>query len=344
MKKTLTIRHRQGLLILLSAALILSCGCPLLPCFDSGNLITLATGYARQLDPDVIVFSVSGVNGDRLYTDGTQTTSYSFRAIDPAAGDTIYTLDYDLMSWTTGTSSFPTLGVAYHDLREVTMTEARARRLLADAGYDDDFHGWSLYRPLYPGATAIYTFNYGDQAVMIDTETEAVSVTTPAAEGPPLAGAPSDDAVSIPMIAAADAQIKETAATAFIIWAGGRDGDGNSLNAAADTNVWDFVAISLDNGDAPAWRLSYDGTWTVEALAEPPFGILFQDLYANLGMDVVEAWTLAVDAGYNPPFSTWEVFQPLNPSVENIIYVFPASVGFVIVDSVTGEVHVEDYQ
>ena len=344
MKKIGTTSCRLGLLITLSATLMLSTGCPLMPWFDSDGLITLATGYARQLDPDAIVFSVTGVNGERPYGGGTQTTSYTFLAIDPIDGNATYTITHDLVTWTTETAAFPAVGVAYDDLRNVTMTETRARTLLADAGYSDDFYSWSLYRPIYVGSTAAqYTFDYADQTVMIDTATEAVTVVEYIAAGPPLAGAPSDDAVSIPMIAAADAQIKLTSASAFIIWAGGSDSTGSPLDAADDTNLWEFIAIALHDGDVSAWRLTYNGTWTVVALDEPPFGILFQDLHANLGMDVVEAWTLAVDAGYDPPFSNWEVFQPLNPNVENIICVFPSSVGFVIVDAVTGEVHVEAY-
>ena len=46
-------------------------------------------------------------------------------------------------------------------------------------------------------------------------------------------------------------------------------------------------------------------------------------------------------SGFDPPFAYWKVVLPLNSNVENIIYVFPGHGGFIIVDSVTGEVHLE---
>ena len=128
MKKIGTTSCRLGLLITLSATLMLSTGCPLMPWFDSDGLITLATGYARQLDPDAIVFSVTGVNGERPDGGGTQTTSYTFLAIDPIDGNATYTITHDLITWTTETAAFPAVGVAYDDLRNVTMTETRRAR------------------------------------------------------------------------------------------------------------------------------------------------------------------------------------------------------------------------
>jgi hypothetical protein len=334
--------QKQLILFALSTALAWGCTCPISPCFVQDGLISEATGRARELDSNAIVFQVSGVNGECPCIGASRTVSRTFLAIDIANANVTYSLTYEAGNWSTDLYPFPTLGAGYYDLRQVAMTEAEARCLLRDAGYGDDFHGWSLNRPLYPSTTpAQYTFNYGDTIVTIDTETKAVTAATPALGTPPLAGAPGGNSVSLQMIADADAKIKQTDPAAIIIWAGGRIRDGSPLNTPDDTSVWDFIAVSQDNDVVSAWQLCYDGAWTVQPLAQPPFNIVFQDLLAYLGMDVVDAWALAVNAGFDPPFSYWEVFEPLNPHVENIIYVFPREGGFVIVDSVTGEVHHE---
>ncbi|MCP4592547.1 MAG: hypothetical protein GY842_17580, partial [bacterium] len=322
----------------------LSTGCPSISRSEPEptDLLEEATTRARQLDPDAIVYQASGVNGTALDGTGSRTLLYTFLAIDPDDGDVTHELTYDGDDWTTGTYPFPMLGMGYYDLREVDLTETQARTILADEGYEDDFHGWALYRPLHPSSlNALYTFNYSNEIVMIDTQTQEVTATTVDTEPPLLGTAPGEDSVSLQMIAAADAQIKESARSAFIVWAGGRDGDGLPLDEAADTNVWDFVAVALNGSDVPAWQLTYDGEWTVQQLQYPPFGIEFLDLNLMLTMDVVEAWSLAVDAGFDPPYGSWETFKPLNPSAEHVIYVFTTSQGFVIVDSVTGEVELE---
>lgn len=67
-------------------------------------------------------------------------------------------------------------------------------------------------------------------------------------------------------------------------------------------------------------------------------GLEFLDL-TQVGMDVVEAWTLAQAAGFGPLFRSWELLKPLNPNVANIIYVFNMPDGtYVIVDTITGAV------
>jgi len=72
----------------------------------------------------------------------------------------------------------------------------------------------------------------------------------------------------------------------------------------------------------------------------PPFGIEFLDLTV-VGMDVVEAWSIAVDAGYQPPAQWWILFKSLNPTSDNPLYVFPTATGYLLVDTVTGEVTFE---
>ena len=86
--------------------------------------------------------------------------------------------------------------------------------------------------------------------------------------------------------------------------------------------------------------LQYDGTFTVTEKEFPSFGIEFRDL-REVTMDIVEAWGIVVDAGFGPEFAWWTLFKPLNPGVENPMFVFPTDTGFALVDSVTGEVVVE---
>ncbi|MGD8450827.1 MAG: hypothetical protein PVJ57_03320 [Phycisphaerae bacterium] len=324
-----------------SLSLLLVGGCPIMPCWFCDNLIEEAVCRVRRSELCTIVFQVNGVNALNETTGVYETQSYSFFATNPDNATVCYELLYDLTNWTTTVSSMPLMDVAYEDLRDVTMTESEARALLVAAGFEEDFLGWSLYRPAYAGMeSALYVFNYGDEVVTVDTETEAVGgqiVSTT----PPVSAAPGDDSVSLAMIAAADTRIKQEDPAAIIIWAGGRVGSGESLTSPGDTNVWDFVAGALDANGVTVWRLSYDGEWQVAELPTPPYGIVFLDLATHLTLDVVEAWALVVDAGYDPPFSSWEVFQPLNATAENPIYVFPSSAGYVIVDAATGEVWLE---
>jgi len=304
------------------------------------SLIEEATTRARLLDPEAVVFQVSGVNGDSLDGLESETLLYTFLALNPAERTVTHQLTYDGAEWATDTHPLPAIGVGVYDLREVDMTEANARALLLAAGHADDFFGWVLYRPLHPSTSnALYAFNYGDRTVTIDTRTEEVTLQTPAVDGPPAGGgAPTDDSVSLQVIEEANARIKEQARSAMIVWAWGRSGDGGQLDTPEDTAVWDFVAVDLDG---TAWQLGYDGSWNVAELAFPPFEIEYLDLNAVLTMDVVEAWNLAVDAGYGPPYEHWEVFKPLHPDAENPVYIFEGPDGFVIVDTVTGEVAVE---
>ena len=271
---------------------------------------------------------------------GGATQLYTFLALNPAERDTTYELTHDGADWTTDTHAFPTIGVGVYDLREVDMTEAEARALLQAAGHEDDFIGWVLYRPLHPSTSnSLFAFNYGDATVTVDTQTEEVTVTTSDLDGPPAGGGtPGDDSVSLQMIEAADAQIKAQARSARIVWAWGRTGDGSQLDVPEDTAVWDFVAVDLEG---TAWQLRYDGEWNLAQLAFPPFEIEYLDLNEVLGMDLVDAWNLAVEAGYDPPYEHWEVFKPLHPDAENPVYILSQSNGFVIVDTVTGEVAVE---
>jgi len=113
---------------------------------------------------------------------------------------------------------------------------------------------------------------------------------------------------------------------------------GCPITPAADTNVWDFIGLLNENPNVTAWWMTYDGgTWSIEQMAQPPFGMEYRTLTV-VTMDVVEAWDLVVAAGYQPSFQWWSVFKSLHPNAVNPNYVFPISGGFALVDTVTGEV------
>jgi hypothetical protein len=154
-------------------------------------------------------------------------------------------------------------------------------------------------------------------------------------------GTPSDDSVSVQMVAAATTEIRKIDAAAKICWAGGCKDDGTNLDAPADTGIWNFLAVSVTGEGTRAWYMTYDGTWMTSELGGQPMGVEFMDLM-QVTQDVVEAWGLALAAGYSPPFRSWELFKPINPNVPNPIFVFNMPDGsFVIVDTVTGEVSQE---
>ena len=156
---------------------------------------------------------------------------------------------------------------------------------------------------------------------------------------PPLdnVGPVGDGDVSIPMIAAATDEIHKTQPAAFVIWAGG-ESDDQWLGSAEDVDVWSFIAVDNDGEEALAWWLLYDGEWTATQMEFAPMGIEFMDM-TTVEMDLVDAWDAVVDAGYIPPFPGVEVFKTLNPTIENPQFAFTLpDGGFVLVDTVTGEV------
>ena len=120
------------------------------------------------------------------------------------------------------------------------MSEEEARQLLADAGHEDDFFGWALYKPLHPDfPNPLYAFNWAEKGVSIDTVTQEITVAeAPGGGEPPLTTPPTDDSVSVRLISMATAEIQAVNPDAFVIWTGGRDGDGEPLAAPGDTNFW----------------------------------------------------------------------------------------------------------
>ena len=225
----------SSVLAMTVAMLVIGEGCPVTP--DDGEpcttpeaqtLIQEATTRVQQNDPDAIVYSVSGVNGASLCGEGSMTLTYTFIAINPENDATYWLLTYEAteQTWTSEELAGPLVGVGYTDLTQVAMSEAQARTLLADAGHADDFWQWSLYQPLHPDyPNPLYGFTYEDKSVTIDTVTQEVTVTTAGeTEEPPLGWSPGEDSVSVQYVAQADAKIKEQARSAFIIWAGGRNG------------------------------------------------------------------------------------------------------------------------
>jgi len=237
-------------------------GCGLVFAMAGGNVIQAAAIRARMLDSNAIVFQVNAVN-DAALSGRSRTLYWEFLAVDPDAATVTHKITYNGAFWATSTHPFPTIGVGYYDLTQVPMTEQQARQILQDAGHGDDFFGWSLYRPLHPASCeALYAFTYADKTVTINSETEEVTVKT---VEPVLAmgAAPGDDSVSRERIAAADAKIKETALSAFIVWAGGRDGGGGRWFASACSRtgqahplVWvepKYRARPNPRSFAPAW-------------------------------------------------------------------------------------------
>ena len=254
----------------------------------------------------------------------------------------IWRLTYDLEDWAIpAVVEGPQVGTAMTDLTEVAITETDARTRLTNAGHADDFFSWSLYTPLHPDyPDPLYSFLYQTEVVTINARTGQVSSADIDRGGALSAAQPADDSVSVQYIADASARIRETSENAIIIWAGGRDGDGADLLAASDTNVWDFWAIDLSATGVAAWTMQYNGEWTVQTAEFPPMGIEYLDL-STVSMDVVEAWTIAADAGYPPPYSSWEAFKPLHPGIQNRLYVLNRAGQHIIVDTETGEVSVE---
>ena len=338
----------SGLLVACSLLTLSNGGCGIFlllwPTSQDKTVLEQADERAKLLDADAVIFQASGVNGASFDGSGSETLSWAFYATDPAAATTVWEITYDGENWDSEVSNLMPVGVAFYDLLNVTLTEARARQLLANAGYEDDFWGWTLSKPVTAtGSDPLYYFVYSDMTVTVNATTEAVSGVN--LEVPMMStnggGAPGDDSVSVQMIANAEAYVKANVdSNAFVIWTGGREGSGESLTQAGDTNVWDFYAVLNSDTEVRAWQLTYDGTWTSAELEMPPFGIEFTSL-SYLTMDVVEAWTLATDAGYDPPFAWWSVFKPLYPGVENANYVFPYGGGYVLVDVVTGDVRFE---
>jgi len=337
---------RKGLLSGLAVAMfVLVSGCPTPgpgpgP-VDPDGAWAQAAQRARQLAADAIIIAITGVNGADFGGAGSETLAWEFTAVDPDADDVHYVITYDGTTWEDQTNESPLVGVGYVDMTGVAMGEAQARALLATAGHADDFFTWSLYQPLHPDfPNPLYSFVYDDKTVTIDTVTEDVTVAALDLEAPPLGVPPDADSVSMFWVFKAADEMRDVNPDAFIIWAGGYDSMDGALDAADETDTWDFKAVAFAGTDVLAWDLHYDGEWTIAPLEFPPFGIVYTDLTA-VTMDVVDAWDLAVAAGYEPPFDWWSMFKPLHPGAENHVYVFGSVVGFVIVDTVTGEVTVE---
>jgi len=308
---------------------------------EGEGVLAQAATRARELDAGAVVIQASGLNGAILDGTGSQTLEWEFVAVNPDAPETTWVLSYDGEAWSDEQIDSVLVGVVYEDVTLVEMTEEQARERLAAADLEDDFFGWALYQPLHPGSlNPLYAFNYGTSTATVDTATGQVNSATVPQEEPPLMVPPSDDSVSLQYLHQAAEEIRTVDEAAMVIWAGGRDGDDQPLEAPGDTNVWDFKAVAMHDDEVRSWTLTYTGEWAVTEDPLPPFGIEFLDLTV-VGMDVVEAWSIAVDAGYQPPAQWWILFKSLNPTSDNPLYVFPTATGYLLVDTVTGEVTFE---
>jgi len=319
------------------------------PCYS--DILAAADGLAKEQNPNAVVFEVVGDNVGILEGTGARTMTYVFLAADSEDGMPMWRLTYDRLqdSWRVEELNTPIVGVVFIDLTEIEMTEEDARALLTANGFAEDFLSWGLSQVLYPGVTnPVFSFLYSNQTISIDAIEGAVTyqVVNPGGVGDAnpsddeLPAAPGDDSVSVQMIHAATEEIQRTARSAFVFWAGGRDADGGDLNQPGDTNYWDFNAVANLDTDPRTWTMAYDGAWHITEVSIVPFGIELIDI-RSVTMDVVEAWALAVDAGYFPPFQWWAVFKPLDPDALNPLYVFGTPYAYVFVDTVTGEVSAE---
>ena len=89
--------------------------------------------------------------------------------------------------------------------------------------------------------------------------------------------------VSLPMIAAADARIKQENGKAIIVYAYGQRRDNQPMNAPSDTDLWTFDAVALDGASVTAWKMRYDGQWTVQTAPWPPLDVAYVDLVSEIG-------------------------------------------------------------
>lgn len=350
---------RRKTLLLASALCVLATGMigcqPLIDLLLSlGNLLDQSTysgilaaadRLAKEQDANAIVFEVSGNNVGVLSGSGAMTTTYVFMAANPEE-TAMWRLTYDRLDdeWQVESLASPIVGVVLVDLTEIDMTEEQARAILTANGFGEDFVSWGLYQVLYPGSTnPVFSFIYTDKVITIDATNGAVTYQivnpngTVGSELPGDGSSPGEDSVSVQMIQAATTEIRETARSAFVLWAGGRNGNGEPLSHPGDTNYWDFYAAANLDSEPRYWTMAYDGTWHVTEIDSAPFGIEFIDL-SSVTMDVVEAWGLAEQAGYLPPFNWWVLFKPLHPDANNPLYVFSTPYAYVFVDTVTGEV------
>src|SRR4030043_353187 len=108
MRQGWTLGGFRGAMAALCGGLVLglSCpGCPVPPTEQS--LIQQATDRARTLDPDAIVFQVTGVNGASFDGTGSETLSYTFQALDPNDPTVMYELSFDKTDWTNAQTPLP---------------------------------------------------------------------------------------------------------------------------------------------------------------------------------------------------------------------------------------------
>ena len=306
---------------------------------DAGNeLLAEAASRAREFEEGAILIRASGLNGPANNGAGTQTVEWEFIAVNPDAPQNTYYLWYDRSEWSTEVVPSVLIGVTYFDLLEVQMTEGEARARLQDAGLSDGFHGWTLYKPVqFDIPSPLYAFHYGDSTATVDTATGAVESDQIEKLPTPDDGLPGPESVSLARVLEGADQIRRIEPDAVIVRASGRRAECEPMTMPEETDVWTLRAVCcVDDEDVRSWTLTFDGEWEVTEDEVPPCGVEYIDL-TKLEMDVVAAWAVAVDAGHDPPFTGWSVFEPATCTVEDPRYVFPTESGFVLVNAVTGD-------
>ena len=147
---------------------------------------------------------------------------------------------------------------------------------------------------------------------------------------------------SISQISEATNEIRKTAPAAIIVWAGGRMLDGSTMADPQETDTWDFQAVDMTNEETPSWNLKLsNNVWEVTQPPHPPLGITYTDL-TGVWMDATAAWELVKQAGITEELKTWELYQEVNPSFPNPLFLIVLASGRkIFVDSVTGDVFFE---
>ena len=144
---------------------------------------------------------------------------------------------------------------------------------------------------------------------------------------------------SVQQISEATNEIQKTVPEATIVWAGGRKMNGGTVPDPADGDAWDFVAVDLNDSELPSWDMVLNqNAWTITPRIAPPLGITYTDL-TKVWMDVSAARKLMLQLGITQEIRTWELYQEVNPSYPNPLFMFVLAAGQkVFVDAVTGHV------
>lgn len=100
--------------------------------------------------------------------------------------------------------------------------------------------------------------------------------------------------------------------------------------------------FDLPSRNFKCWLIEYWARWTISPIDAPWEIDLSIDL-SEIGMDVCDAWRLVKVNGWNKPFYSWSLFQPLNPHYKHPVFIFSAADKHIVVDAVTSEITIEKF-